>query len=1251
MKTKVLFTAALMAAAASGAQAASYTESNMLLQLLESQRYEGVSLLADEVAEVRDIATLAYTGATLESGQEYYLYNVGAGKFLEGGNSWGTQASFGEVGASIVITSTGENVYSLSSPYNNGGENHYLGTDGYLDNTPASSTWTLTAVGDGTNAYTLSVPNGACCGYDGSSTVMSLSADAASDNAKWLLVSKEERANLMKQATAESGVDASFFIVNPNFSRNYNPWGWAEDGSKCTHTGDDTDKLVEIYNQEGVNFYQTINGLPNGKYVVSCVGFYRNGNVALAAESRANGTEVINSYLYAGGNQTPLVSIFEGWGKTLAGTADATIGEETKKIPNWPREGATDFRGGVYPRTEVEATVTDGTLTFGIRKTALTDSDWTLFDSFRLTYYGAVGMEDMAAALTAKVKEAHALAKELGGLVPTTYIEQLNAVEDETYDTEEEYSSAIAAINEVITAANAAKTEMANVFFTATDYAEQVLVAFPGADESAKSTLNSAIEAATTAALASTDATVWATQAEAVRAATKTYFDATDKVMAEGVSNFDVTQLFVVNPGFQDAENPANGWNGLDASNVTESGIAHRGGNDAWRISQTVNVPNGVYSMSLQIGGSRSDRHNFFLRSSNGDQTVMFKWNVDANAVLATWPTDEEAQRNYTGNVLVTDGQITMGVERRYDPDEIYFDNFRLTLVSDGFADIKALYDALKLQAEGIETEGMPTVFAKALTDALALPVGTAAQYYTAYNALQKAVADCGTVADASVSLPALITECQAYLDNSEGGDEARAALEDALEAAEGYLNLTTAEEIMACEAALETARQEFAKVATPTGEQQFDMTFLLTNACSMGETTGWYGDVVGGNNIGISRSASYIGDLGYSCFVEKWSASVLQPTEDGNGWLIYQQAVLPAGAYTLTAAAFTDMPYNADETVTGHASANLSAGFGSTTIAEGDPIVWTEHEKYPGEVPAEENQNKLKALSIPYFYVAEATTVENPLKLGIYIKADNGADWFGINDMKLYKVAPVAEELALDETQAYAVTADMYYANVTMQRTLKAGYWNTFCVPFDMTPEQLTANGISEVRTFSQAAAQGTSVTLQTTVVSDGVKAGIPYIVKVDGEENVTEISVDGVSVTAAEPASHEIAYSDAGYVEWRGNYSAGTVPMGAYFISDDMFYVADTEVALNGFRAYVMLVDEAGAPVQSNVNRMLIDIDGEVTGIEDVLGDGASDANKLVNVYTIGGVLVKSQVKKGEALDGLQKGAYIVDGKTYLK
>ena len=38
------------------------------------------------------------------------------------------------------------------------------------------------------------------------------------------------------------------------------------------------------------------------------------------------------------------------------------------------------------------------------------------------------------------------------------------------------------------------------------------------------------------------------------------------------------------------------------------------------------------------------------------------------------------------------------------------------------------------------------------------------------------------------------------------------------------------------------------------------------------------------------------------------------------------------------------------------------------------------------------------------------------------------------------------------------------------------------------------------------------------------------------------------------------------------------------------------------------------------------------------------AQEENDIVNVYTVSGILVKANVKKSHALDGLQKGTYIV-------
>ena len=393
-------------------------------------------------------------------------------------------------------------------------------------------------------------------------------------------------------------------------------------------------------------------------------------------------------------------------------------------------------------------------------------------------------------------------------------------------------------------------------------------------------------------------------------------------------------------------------------------------------------------------------------------------------------------------------------------------------------------------------------------------------------------------------------------------------------------------------------------------------------------DPAGWYHDVDCGN-FQVQKKKEQAGETNPECweFVEIWTGGQLLP-KNGSGWAIYQQVVLPSGAYQLSAYTFADDPGNNDAALNDQPSAWLSVGNGSTVSTKGDAIQF-------GDM-------KMTSLS---FYLTEASTTENPTKLGIYIDNENQCSWFGINDMKLYKVHLQAQELTLDESEAYSVTADTY-ANVTMQRTLKADVWNSFCVPFDMTAEQLSENGITEVVTLTAATLgeDGTTGNLTFSEV-ESIEAGKPYLVKV--ESKVTSIKVDGVAVHAATPTATEAING----VSMVGNYASMKVPQGAYFISDNQFYYADQADAVNlkGFRAYIT-VNETSEVNGANVLLIGGLFDDDVTGI-DAVANEAVEADKLVNVYTIGGVLVKSQVKKSDALNGLTKGLYIVDGKKVVK
>ena len=267
-------------------------------------------------------------------------------------------------------------------------------------------------------------------------------------------------------------------------------------------------------------------------------------------------------------------------------------------------------------------------------------------------------------------------------------------------------------------------------------------------------------------------------------------------------------------------------------------------------------------------------------------------------------------------------------------------------------------------------------------------------------------------------------------------------------------------------------------------------------------------------------------------------------------------------------------------------------------------------------------------------------------VQLGMRADEGNGANWMGCNNMKLYKMQNEAVEL--NEASAYGVISDTY-ADVTMSRKLGAGKWNTFCVPFDMTAEQLAANGISKVVELSvDPASTNESINLASEEVTE-VKAGVPYLVQVS--EDVTEIPVNGVYVTAAAPAAQALGQAGDYTVKMTGNYSATTVPQGAYFINGNKFYIADQAdaVSLKGFRAYITLEDGTGTVVESNIRSIGFSTEGDgTTAIDGIEGEAAGQP---VDVYTLSGMKVKGGVKASEALDGLRHGIYVVNGKKIIK
>ncbi len=151
--------------------------------------------------------------------------------------------------------------------------------------------------------------------------------------------------------TAEA--DATPFIVNPQFTGNGCGWTMTGSWGNQRYNG-----AVEVWHSTNFHYTQTISGLPNGSYTVTC--------------QMVNGEGSNTGYLYAtaGGN-----------------TAKAVVSQSCAGS-NFDAQRDRMAASAAYASLSVEAEVTDGTLTIGIREPSA-GTTWLVWDNFTLTYKGA----------------------------------------------------------------------------------------------------------------------------------------------------------------------------------------------------------------------------------------------------------------------------------------------------------------------------------------------------------------------------------------------------------------------------------------------------------------------------------------------------------------------------------------------------------------------------------------------------------------------------------------------------------------------------------------------------------------------------------------------------------------------------------------------------------------------------------------------------------------------------------------------
>ena len=223
-------------------------------------------------------------------------------------------------------------------------------------------------------------------------------------------------------------------------------------------------------------------------------------------------------------------------------------------------------------------------------------------------------------------------------------------------------------------------------------------------------------------------------------------------------------------------------------------------------------------------------------------------------------------------------------------------------------------------------------------------------------------------------------------------------------------------------------------------------------------------------------------------------------------------------------------------------------------------------------------------------------------------------------------------EILTLNETATNTIEAKTG-VNVTLNRPMNVGRWNTFCVPFSIDAKQI-ASQFGEGTQIAKFVDSIDDEIQFTTLTSNEIVAGEPYLVKPINAAD--SYSFTNVSVAATDP----ITKGGGEYISFKGIYNPTDITVGlpdntfAAGIVGNVVKKAVSGSNMKGFRAFFIIPEGAGA--QSSYT---LKIDGTATSINSING-----ADVVVNapVYNL----------QGQRVDGnnLTPGIYVKAGKKFV-
>lgn len=1043
---------------------------------------------------------------------QFLLYNVGAKQYLCPGNAWGTHASVGNVGMMVELVPQNDGTYRVSTkPYYN--SDLCLGDNAYVDNT-GKGTYSFEKVeGVEEPTYKLVCKSNTLY-WSGKGTDLSFDANgpaAGSEaNGQWRLIKIGT-----EDATEEKPQDVSYLITNPDFDIIRD-----ENGNKRHLRGWEgeptaNNSCAEKYNTT-FDVYQEKTGLPNGKYRVSCQGFYRAGG----GDSKDKDTK--NAVLYANDNQTPLMNILEEEGNYSV-------------KPNNMAQAQESFSAGLYKNNSVEVTVVDGTLRFGIKKSKQIAADWTIFDTFRLEYLGEV---DLNAAAVAEFKvlqdegnallqdDAYAIVKGTDEYVALQNVIAKTATAENLTELKAEYYSAKNAFVELKVSYEA---------WDAAYAAEKTVLEGLGISEQFANRPNTAAEAAKGAQ------TMNVAEYDAVVKDYTTAIKLGDWITS-GAANFNNEHWSgkVVNYLNQDDSN-GKGWNANSWSMSASQEITLPAGDYVFKAAgrksadatMTLSVKNGETSLGEVVNFPSGNRG----RGIATDGTASFE-----GASYACKNEGYGWQWRFVPFTLTEETTITISIEAGANLIHNWasFGDYSVMAKPNTAASEVAYNQAFEAAKAALANEANQVVTGEEKTkleDAIGADKGTTVESIDAATAALKTATE--TYVAAVASYQALADAKALNLDFAYASEEKKAAFAEALqvEAATSAKDATDKTNV------IYTAARAYAESNGKAEgvEGAVDCTASVVNANFADKLNGWSSSQNGGNLQTLSGESWTTSEgVTETPYYDYWNGSA-------NNQHAYQNVSgLKAGKYIVTIKARALAGFNLYMLINDEKKVDINE-IGNTGGLFGRG--WND---YTAEFEVgNDGMVKLEVANMP---------------------AQNQAGWFGFGDVRLFKVADL-DAITLNENET--CTPEAKVADVTLNRTLTT-HWNSIVLPFAVSKKQIAAQfgEGTVVAAYKDATVGETSTTLNFEVVEE-MQANVPYLIKPAQAGNT--YTFQGVAIKPAdnlEAGEGEIKF--VGNYENGKQLAEGDYFIDA---NRNLFYSANGTETMKAFRAIFVSTAAASA------------------------------------------------------------------------